>query len=411
MIAKSLRGTGFILLMALSAAVVSSCGNEGDDLIIGGEESDMISLTKEPDHIVIANDGDGAASGSLFIDAEGDWKVTVVPVAPDFGDVSWVSVTPMSGKKGTHKVDYTAMPNTTGSPRRCIIKVSTADDNQQVAVCQETSATPEDIYGLGGKPSGFSSPSKIIDRVEFDRYHNGAVGESGSLTFEYGDDGAVRRFRAVNFFDYDVRELVGEVFFDGPMLRCLLVNNGAIVSYQTAFISDGKAALSYNVNYRGSSAARLGRRYYYTPGNNLSRVAAEKYAYMCKMVKFEENFSCKWSVLRDPSTNLNNFQGFGYDGGNECTAFSDARNDANLDLNWLCLYSPVLAGSGMTDISVLGWFNCLGERSGYLPSSGPLSDSLTYEDGVSDSSGTHPGLTISSYDGGNLSCVFRIYYR
>lgn len=389
-------------LMALSLLLgLTACA---DEETVGGVESKRIHLDSATEQIIVINDGEANATGSLAFSADGDWSIEVNGATPST-DTGWLEVTPRSGGKGHHVITYNAKEPDGNASRSCIVKIMTEYDNQQFAICYGGGTPSTDKFGTGGTPSEFSSPDKTITSVET-VFHNGnSANTTQKIVFNYSSSGRVESFTVTDLLGSQTTESVGKIYYGDRTVAYEILRDGSLAEHHSALLSEGKVLVSYQATNTVDGLERLGRKYYYSADDCLTSLAAESYRYLATLTKISDALTFKWDAIPGGFNRLGLNENASFD------IFGEEKNDANLDLTWLCLTdSPIEVDNNLIDLRILGWLNCLGRRSALLPSEGG-GFTYEYQNNLFGAAESAPGLTIRKYDGSTLVKTVKVYYR
>lgn len=388
--------------MALSLLLgLTACG---DEETVGGVESKRIHLDSATEQIIVINNGEANATGSVAFSADGDWSIEVDGATPST-DTGWLEVIPRSGGKGHHVITYNAKEPGGNASRSCVVKIMTDYDNQQFAICYGGETHSTDKFGIGGAISEFSSPDKIITSVETEFHNGNSANTTQKIVFNYSPSGKVESFTVTDLQGSQATESVGKVYYSDRTVAYEIFRDGSLAEHHSALLSEGKALVSYQATNTVDGLERLGRKYYYSADDCLMSLAAESYRYLATLTKISDALTFKWDAIPGGFNRLGLNENASFD------MFGEEENDANLDLTWLCLTdSPLEVGNNQVDLRILGWLNCLGRRSSRLPSDG---EGFTYEyqDNILDMAGRTTGLTIRKYHGSTLIKTVKVNYR
>lgn len=386
-------------VMALSLLLgLTACG---DEETVGGVESKRIHLDSATEQIIVISNGEANVTGSVAFSADGDWSIEVSGATPST-DTGWLEVTPTSGGKGNHVITYNAKEPGGSASRSCVVKIMTDYDNQQFAICYGGDSPSIDKFGIGGTPSEFSSPDKTITSVETELHNGNSANTIQKIVFNYSPSGRVESFTVTDLLGSQATESVGKIYYGDQTVAYEIFRDGSLAERHSALLSKGKALVSYQATNTVEGLERLGRKYYYSADDCLTSLAAESYRYLSTLTKISDDLTFKWDAIPG---------GFNRLGLNENVSFGmfgEEKNDANLDLTWLCLTdSPYEAHDAVADIRILGWLNCLGQRSRQLPTYGNGA-TFTYEHHSADAG--QACLIIRKYQDSTLVESTRINY-
>lgn len=175
----------FYICLCLAATLLVACSSDDD------EKSKKIEVKneKELNQTLFA---DQLKGGISFV-AEDDWTTVVTDNTATRSSVSWITLNPDHGGKGSYTVSINLEPNLTGKKRTATITIVCGDTKITVTVTQEGTTESGEIPEVDGK-------RYLVSRIE--SVHEMIVASTGAketdievFTFEYDDQNRIVRMQ------------------------------------------------------------------------------------------------------------------------------------------------------------------------------------------------------------------------
>lgn len=190
------------MFLCIATTLLAACSN--DD----GEEQKKIQVNneKELNQTLYA---DQLKGGISFV-AEDDWTTVVTDNTVTRSAVSWITLDPDHGAKGSYTVSINLEPNLTGKKRTATITIVCGDTKITVTITQEGTTESGEVPEVGGK-------RYLVSRI--DCVHEMVVASTGVkytdfeiYTYEYDDQNRVIRMQEEETLSSGVAEISGNTF-------------------------------------------------------------------------------------------------------------------------------------------------------------------------------------------------------
>jgi hypothetical protein len=361
-------------LLAMVAGMLSACSDDEKTYL-----ADVYFTKPQSTVTVVPAAGtpaplNGSSAMDVCFDAAGAWTIAAKEGNTDT-TADWVRFYTTSGQAGSQLVGIYPTANTTGQDRFATIQVACNGRTISCMIVQPATNVVEN-------PNLASiDANKTITKAAATYY-----GESGGVSiYKFSYTSGV--LSAVNDMAVELEGRTGD--------SKMLCPNKMTYDYQVYAIANGMIVKGFGMKNVDIDMGGLDYNLTYS-GNHLTGIEGISLG----------TYLYKWDGDNLTSTSLENVSG-----GDAQLTYGTELNDCNLDINWIIAR---IALEGFRD-NVAHIMNLTGERCRNLVSTFQYGSypkyTVTYTDGVTDTTGSYKGLTATVTADGQPSVLWQFYFE